>query len=66
MKDGPFVLGTAAVAIVCCFGVSLLAAAGTTTILGVIGVALPNAVLIGIGGWMAWYLLRRASPRRGS
>lgn len=66
MKDSRFVLGTAALAIACCFGVSLLAAAGTTTILGVVGVALPIAVLIGIGGWMAWYLLRRASRPRGS
>ncbi len=66
MKDSRFVLGTAALAIACCFGVSLLAAAGTTTILGVVGVALPIAVLIGIGGWMAWSLLRRGSPRRGS
>lgn len=66
MKDGLFLLGTAAVAIVCCFGVSLLAAAGTTTLLGVVGGALPSAVLIGIGGWMAWYLMRRARPPRGS
>ncbi len=66
MKDRWLVLGTAALASACCFGVSLLAAAGTTTMLGVVGVAVPIAVLIGIGGWMAWYLLRRASPPRGS
>lgn len=65
MKDGLFVLGTAAAAIACCFGVSLLAAAGTTTLLGVVGVALPIAVLIGVGGWMVWYLMRRADSLRG-
>ena len=66
MKDRWFVLGTAALAIACCFGVSLLAAAGMTTLLGAVGVALPIAVLFGISGWMAWYLLRRGNPRRGS
>lgn len=66
MKDGLLVLGAAALAIACCFGVALLAAAGTTTILGVVGVALPIAVLIGIGSWMAWHLMRRAGPPLGS
>ncbi len=65
MKDSRFLLGTAALAIACCFGVSLLAAASTTTILGVVGVALPIAVLIGVGGWMAWSLIRRADSLRG-
>jgi hypothetical protein len=57
MRDDLFVLGAAAVAVVCCFGVSLLVAAGATTVLGLAGVALPAAALIGIGGWTAWYLL---------
>lgn len=65
MRDSLFVLGTAVVAVACCFGVSLLAAAGTTTFLGATGVALPIAALIGIGGWMAWYLMRRAGPHPG-
>ena len=57
--DGPFVLGAAVAVIACCLGVSLLAAAGGTALLGLAGVALPAAALIGIGGWAAWYLLRR-------
>ena len=58
MTSGLFVLGTAAAAVVCCFGVSLLVAAGATTVFGLAEVALPAAALIGIGGWTAWYLLR--------
>ena len=65
MKDGRFALGAALLATACCFGVSLVAAAGTATILGVVGVVLPIAALFGIGGWLAWYLLRRASAPRG-
>jgi hypothetical protein len=59
MRDSPFVLGTAAVAVVCCFGISVLAAAGGTAVLGLAGLALPAAALLGIGGWTAWYLIRR-------
>jgi hypothetical protein len=62
MRDSLFVLGTAALAVVCCFGISLLAAAGGTAVLGLAGVALPVAALLGIGGWTAWYLMRRARP----
>jgi hypothetical protein len=54
----PFVFGAAAVAVVCCFGASLLVAAGGTAALGFAGVALPVAVLLGIGGWTAWYVRR--------
>ncbi len=57
--DGPVVLVAAVVAVVCCFGVSLLVAAGGTAVLGLAGVALPAAALIGIGGWAAWYVLRK-------
>ena len=58
MRGDLFVLGTAAAAVVCCLGVSLLVAAGGTAWLGLAGVALPAAALIGLGGWIAWYLLR--------
>ncbi|HYL40536.1 MAG TPA: hypothetical protein VET90_04440 [Candidatus Binatus sp.] len=58
MRDSLFVLATAAVAVVCCLGISLLAAAGGTALLGLAGVALPAAALLGIGGSMAWYLIR--------
>jgi hypothetical protein len=58
MRDSRFVLGTAALAVVCCFGISLLAAAGGTAVLGLAGLALPAAALLGIGGWVAWYLIR--------
>jgi hypothetical protein len=47
MRDSPFLLGTAAVAIVCCAGISLLAAAGGTGVLGLAGIALPAAALLG-------------------
>ncbi|MDA8203320.1 MAG: hypothetical protein M0Z49_11285 [Chloroflexi bacterium] len=63
MKDSRFLLGTAAIAVVCCFGISLLAAAGGTAVLGIAGLALPAAALIGIGGWTAWYLVRRSRAR---
>jgi hypothetical protein len=63
MRDSLFVLGTAAVAVVCCFGISLLAAAGGTAVLGFAGIALPVAALLGVGGWTTWYLLRRSRPR---
>ena len=56
--DDLFVLGTAVAAAVCCLGVSLLVAAGGTAVLGLAGVALPVAVLLGIGGWTAWYVRR--------
>ena len=65
MKDGRFALGAAVLAIACCFGLSRLAGVGTATILGVVGVAFPIAVLFGIGGWLAWYLARRARAPRG-
>lgn len=58
MRGDFFVVGTAAVAVVCCLGVSLLAAAGATTLLGIAGLGVP-AALIGVGGWIAWYLARR-------
>ncbi|MEO6350954.1 MAG: hypothetical protein ABIP53_09920 [Candidatus Limnocylindrales bacterium] len=58
MRDGLFVLGTAVAAVVCCFGVSLLVAAGGASVLGLAGVALPVAALIGIGGWAAWHRVR--------
>ena len=58
MRRDLFVLGTAAVAVVCCLGFSVLLAAGGTAVLGLTGVALPTAALIGIGGWAAWYLVR--------
>ena len=58
MRSDLFVLGTAAVAVVCCLGVSLLAAAGGTALLGLAGGTLPAAALIGIAGWTAWYLVR--------
>ncbi|NJD29943.1 MAG: hypothetical protein FIA92_16825 [Chloroflexi bacterium] len=54
MKDDLFVFGAAAVGVVCCLGLSLLAAAGSTAALGLAGVALPAAALLGIGGWTAW------------
>jgi len=63
MRDSLFVLGAAAIAVVCCVGVSLLVAAGGVALLGVVGVALPIAVLLGVGGWTAWYLRRRPGPR---
>ena len=50
MSDSRFLLGTAAIAVVGCFAVSLLAAAGGSALLGLAGVALPAAALIGIGG----------------
>jgi hypothetical protein len=59
MRDSLFVLGTAAVAVVCCLGVSLLAAAGGSAVLGLAGVALPVAALLGAAGWTGWYLVRR-------
>jgi hypothetical protein len=58
MRDSLLVLGTAAVAAACCLGTSLLAAAVGTAALGLAGVALPAAALLGIGGWVAWYLVR--------
>ena len=58
MRDDLFVLGTVAAAVVCCLGVSLLVAAGGTAWLGLAGLALPAAALIGLGGWAAWYRVR--------
>ena len=63
MKGDLFVLGTAAAAVACCLGFSLFVAAGGTALLGLAGVAVPAAALIGIGGWTAWYLLRRSQSR---
>lgn len=62
MKTALATLATAAAIVVCCFGLSLLAAAGTTALLGVIGVALPLAVLLGAGVWGAWAVGRRTRP----
>ena len=61
MSDEVLVLGTAAVALVCCFVVSLLAATGATALLGLAGLALPAAMLIGVAGWIGWYVARRRS-----
>lgn len=57
-RDDLFVAGAAAVAVVCCLGVSLLAAAGGTARLGLAEVAVPVAALIGVVGWTGWYLGR--------
>lgn len=61
MRDSPFLLGSAAFSGVCCFGVSLVAAAGGTAVLGLARVALPAAVLFGTVGWVAWYVMRHAN-----
>jgi hypothetical protein len=45
MKAIPEILAPVAAALLCCFGLSVLAAAGATTLLGLIGVALPAAIL---------------------
>ena len=58
MRDDLFVFATAAAAVVCCLGVSLLVAAGGTAWLGLAGLALPAAALIGLGGWAAWHRVR--------
>lgn len=58
MKDSLLVLGTAAVAVACCVGVSVLAAAGGTAVLGLAGLAVPAAALLGVGGWIVWSLIR--------
>ena len=55
MRGDLFVLGTAAAAVVCCLGLSLLVAAGGTALLGLAGVAVPAATLIGLGEWAAWH-----------
>ena len=57
-RDDLLVLGAAALAVVCCLGLSLLVAAGGSALLGLAGVALPAAALIGAGGWTAWYFVR--------
>ena len=56
MRSDLLVLGAAAAAMVCCLGVLIVVAAGGSAILGLAGVALPAAAVIGIGGWTAWYL----------
>ncbi|MFN8629259.1 MAG: hypothetical protein U0838_02770 [Chloroflexota bacterium] len=61
--NGLFALGAAIVAVACCFGVSLLAAAGGAGLLAIAGAALPVAALIAIGGWAAWHL---AHSRQGT
>ncbi len=63
MKDDVFLIGAAAVAATCCIGLSLAAAAGTLTVLALVGVALPSAVLIALGGWAIWYRATRAGRR---
>lgn len=57
-SDGLVVLGTVALAVACCLGVSLLAAVGGAGLLALAGVALPTAALIAIGAWAAWHLTR--------
>ena len=57
-SDNRFVFAAAAVAVVCCFGVSLVAAASGTALLSLAGLALPAAALLGIVGWIAWYVIR--------
>ncbi|MBI3750020.1 MAG: hypothetical protein HY262_14425 [Chloroflexi bacterium] len=56
--SGLVVLGTAALAVACCLGVSLLAAVGGAGLLALAGVALPTAALIAIGAWTAWHVTR--------
>ena len=51
-------LGTAAIAVICCLGVSVVVAAGSTAVLGLAGPLLPAVALIGVVGWTAWYLVR--------
>lgn len=63
MRDSLLVLGTAAVAVACCLGLSLAAAAGAATLLGLVGVALPVAALAAIGGWLIWHRWRRSGQR---
>ena len=60
MRVDSSVVGAAAVAVVCCLGVSLLVAVGATTLLGLAGLAIPAAVRLGIAAWVAWYVLRRS------
>lgn len=57
-SDGLVVLGTAALAVVCCLGVSLLVAVGGAGLLAIAGVALPTAALIAFGAWTAWHPTR--------
>jgi len=64
MRDDLFALGMAAAAVVCCLGVSLLVATGGTALLGLAGVALPLAGLIGVGGWAAWHAAHKEPSRR--
>jgi len=63
MKDDLLLIGAAAVAATCCIGLSLAAAAGTMTLFAFVGVALPFAVVIAVGGWAIWYRARRAGRR---
>lgn len=52
-----------------CFGISLAVAAGATTLLSLVGLALSLAALIGIGGWAIWYRRRglaSVAPTRAS
>ncbi len=62
VKSAQATLAMAAVPLVCCLGLSLLAAAGTTALLGFIGVALPVALLIGAAISGAWAVRRRIRP----
>lgn len=63
MKDDLLLIGGTAVAATCCLGLSLAVAAGTITFLALVGVALPSAVLIVVGGWAIWYRAKRAGRR---
>lgn len=59
MKTTAGALAPIAAALLCCFGVSFLAAAGATTLLGLVGVALPAAILVGAALWGAWLVAKR-------
>jgi hypothetical protein len=64
MRGGLLVLGTAAAAVACCVGISLVTAAGGTALLALAGTAVPVAALIGIGGWITWRLVRSRQGAR--
>lgn len=63
MRVNLYVLGVASAAVACCFGVSLLAAAGWTAVLALAGVALPVAALLAVAAAASWYIVRQ---RRGA
>jgi len=64
MKHDLLLTGAAAVAATSCIGLSLAAAAGTMTLFALVGVALPSAALIAMGGWAIWDRATRAGRRR--